>query len=177
MSLKYCFKCAEPVEQTVMVCPACGTESFIHQKPRAESNEEVKEKKSGGTQVHESAYKNFKVGSGANLKRLAEPSEPSEPKGYSSGSYSHQAQTAAVESSKNALTFRNIGVVIQWVGLVLAVLTLASYLYLFPGTYKLLALLVAILVFLPFWLIGSLYRGLASYIRFKSLAYLAEKEK
>jgi hypothetical protein len=69
MSLKFCFKCAEPVKQTVRVCPACGTESFVYQKPRAESNEEVKEKKSEDTKVFESAYKNFKVDSSANLER------------------------------------------------------------------------------------------------------------
>ena len=178
MSLKYCFKCSEPVEQVEMVCPACGAESFVHKRTRAELNGEVQGKTAIETQGHESAFKNFKVGSSSNLQRIKETNEPN---GYRSGSYDIQAQKAALESSKNALTFRNIGVVLQWMGLLFASFTYAvvyhRYLVINRPLAHVFAIGGATVTFFIFWISGALYRGLASYIRFKALAYLAEKDK
>jgi hypothetical protein len=96
---------------------------------------------------------------------------------YSVGTLREQAEKAAREADRNALLFRNYGVVIQWAGGILAALIFIGYTFAFPSGYKLLAFLIAALIFAPFWFAGALLRGAASYVRFKALAYLADKSK
>jgi hypothetical protein len=96
---------------------------------------------------------------------------------YTVGTIKEQAEKAAKEADSNALLFRNYGVLIQWVGGILAVLIFIGYTFAFPSGYKLLAFLIAALIFAPFWFAGALLRGAASYVRFKALAYLADKSK
>jgi Flp pilus assembly protein TadB len=109
-------------------------------------------------------------------ERLVKRKQSQEAK-YTVGSIKEQAEKAAREADNNALLFRNYGVVIQWVGGILAALIFIGYTFAFPSGYKLLALLIAGLIFAPFWFAGALLRGAASYVRFKALAYLADKNK
>jgi hypothetical protein len=109
-------------------------------------------------------------------ERLARRKQSQEAR-YTVGSIKEQAEKAAREADNNALLFRNYGVVIQWVGGILAALIFIGYTFAFPSGYKLLAFLIAALIFAPFWFAGALLRGAASYVRFKALAYLADKSK
>jgi hypothetical protein len=109
-------------------------------------------------------------------ERLAKKKKAQEDR-YSVGTINEQAEKAAKEADKNALLFRNYGVVIQWIGGILSILIFLGYTFAFPSGYKLLAFLFAALIFAPFWFAGALLRGAASYVRFKALAYLADKRK
>ena len=81
MSLKYCSKCDEPVEQIVMKCPNCGAESFNHQKP-GDLTVESKQKIQSTSLGSESDNEDFKAEASSTFRRV----EPSESKKYTAGS-------------------------------------------------------------------------------------------
>ena len=110
-------------------------------------------------------------------RERAEKKKKTQSERYAIGTIKEQAEKAAKEADANALLFRNYGVLVQWVGGILATLIFVGYTFAFPSGYKLLAFLFAALIFVPFWFAGALLRGLASYVRFKALSYLASNSK